>query len=95
MLQTIKLGKSSGPDTINNRILKEIAYSISILLSNLFNYGIFSDIWKLANVSPLYKKDDPSLVSNYRAISLLSTVGKTMERLYISIFSITLKTIIF
>lgn len=85
VLQTLKLGKSSGPDNINNRVLKEIAYPVSKPLSDLFNYSlscsIFPETWKLANVSPLYKKDDPSLVSNYRPISLLSTVGKTMEKI--------------
>ena len=32
-------------------------------------------------MSPLYKKDDPSLVSNYRPISLLNTIGKVMEKI--------------
>ena len=84
VLQTLKLGKSSGPDNINNRILKEIAYPISKPLCDLFNYslsrGIFPDVWKQANVSLLYKKDDPSLVCNYRPISLLSSIGKVMEK---------------
>ena len=30
---------------------------------------------------PFIKKDDPSVVSNYRPISLLSTVGKILERI--------------
>ena len=42
--------------------------------------SICPNIWKEANVSPIYKKDDPSLVSNYIPISLLSTVGKVMEK---------------
>ena len=42
--------------------------------------GIFPDIWKEATVSPLFKKDDPSPVSNYRPISLLNTTGKVMEK---------------
>ena len=95
VLQTLKLGKSSGPDNINNIILKEIAIPISEPLSDLYNFslshGIFPEIWKQANVSPLYKKDDPSLACNYRPISLLSTVGKVMEKLFISIFLITLR----
>ena len=85
VLQTLKLGKSSGPDNINNRILKEIAYPISKPLCDLFKYslshGIFPDVWKQANVSPLYKKDDPSFVCNYRPISLLSSIGKVMEKI--------------
>ena len=32
------------------------------------------------NVTPIYKKDDKSAPSNYRPITLLSSVGKTMER---------------
>ena len=79
------LGKSSGPDGINNRVLKELSSPLSRPLSYLFNYsmskGIFPDIWKEANVSPLFKKDDPSSVSNYRPISLLNTIGKVMEKI--------------
>ena len=36
------------------------------------------DIWKRANVSPVHEKDDKGSVDNYRPISLLSSVGKTM-----------------
>ena len=43
--------------------------------------GIFPDIWKEVNVSHLFKKDDPSSVSNYRPISLLNTIGKVMEKI--------------
>ena len=51
--------------------------------------GIFPDIWKAANVSPLLKKDDPSSVSNYRPISLLNTNGKAVEKLFINIYLIS------
>ena len=43
VLQTLKLGKSSAPDNINNKILKEIAYPISKTLCDLFL--IFSVTW--------------------------------------------------
>ena len=43
--------------------------------------GIFPDIWKEDNVSPLFKKDDPSSVSNYRPISFLNIIGKVMEKI--------------
>ena len=45
--QTLKLVKSSGPDNINNRILKEIAYPVSKLLSDLFNYSLSRGIFSL------------------------------------------------
>ena len=84
ILYSLKLGKATGQDNINNRILKEAALPLANPLCDLFNYSmsksICPNIWKEANVSPIYKKDDPSLVSNYRPISLLSAVGKVMEK---------------
>ena len=89
VLESLQLGKSSGPDRINNRILKELSSPLSRPLSNLFNHsmsnGIFPNVWKEANVSPLFKKDDPSSVSNYRPISLSNTIGKVMEKLFTNI----------
>ncbi|MCG8048840.1 MAG: reverse transcriptase domain-containing protein [Candidatus Thiodiazotropha endolucinida] len=85
ILKSLELGKSTGPDNVNNKILKELATPLSKPLCDLFNSsmskGIFPDLWKEANVTPLHKKDDPSMVSNYRPISLLSTVGKIMEKI--------------
>ena len=62
--------------------MKEVSGPLSSPLCDLFNYsltsGHFPDEWKKANITPIYKKDDPS---NYRPISLLSTVGKVLEKL--------------
>ena len=38
------------------------------------------DIWKKANVSPIHKKDDKTLVENHRPIPLLRSLGKTLEK---------------
>ena len=40
-----------------------------------------SALWKQANVTPIHKKNDPSDITNYRPISLLSTVGKVLEKI--------------
>ena len=37
-------------------------------------------MWKLANVCPVYKSDDPALPKNYRPISLLCIISKCLER---------------
>ena len=78
-------GKATGPDGIGNIILKNVAKSIYKPLSNLFNYSLrhteFPSAWKLAHVSPVFKKGDNKLCSNYRPISLLSNTSKVFEKL--------------
>ena len=43
--------------------------------------GIFPDIFKCANVTPLYKSSSTSETTNYRPISLLVTISKVLEKL--------------
>ena len=58
---------------------------LSYPLSTLFNLSLSSSkvpqAWKEANVTPVFKKDDPSDCEIYRPISLLSTLGKVMEKI--------------
>ena len=50
-------------------------------LIDLYQKKTFPDCWKLAHVLPLFKTEDPSLLCNYRPVSLLSYVSKIMERI--------------
>lgn len=83
-LLALKTGKAAGPDAVNNIILKELAQPLSSPMSDLFNHSLASGkvpaLWKQANVTPIFKKDNPSDVTNYRPISLLSTIGKVLEK---------------
>ena len=71
--------------SIPSRILKLIAPTVSKPLSNIINIsfetGIFPSCLKTANVIPIHKKDSKSEVNNYRPISLLSNIGKIIEKL--------------
>ena len=88
--------KASGPNGLSNRILKELSKELATPLCSLFNLSLSTGIlpisYKEAKVCSVYKKDDPSLVSSYRPISLLNSEDKVFER---NIYSITYKTIIY
>ena len=84
ILKILDTSKAIGPDFINPRLLKEGCPILKAPLCRLFNMSIaigkFPNTWKLANVTPVFKKDCPSKVTNYRPISLISVLGKVMER---------------
>ena len=84
VLQNLNVSKSCGPDLISPRLLREGADILDKPLSTVFNRSIdkcyIPSQWKDGNVTPIYKKDEKSLPSNYRPITFLSLVGKTIER---------------
>jgi hypothetical protein len=84
VLRNLDPNKASGPDGIPCRLLKEVAHEIAPSLCRLFNLslslGVVPSEWKFANISPVFKKEDPSIESNYRPISLLCVLSKVLER---------------
>ena len=49
-------------------------------MNSSFEEGILTDIWKIANVIPIFKKGDKSQPSNYRPVALLSCIERLQER---------------
>ena len=78
IIRNLKPKSSAGCDHISTKSLKEIENVISRPLSIIINQslctGIFPDKLKIAEVIPLYKKDDDRSFGNYRPISLYITV---------------------
>ena len=94
VLQSLDVSKSCGPDLINARLLKEGAQYLQIPLKNLFNFSLnqceFPAVWKRANLTPIHKKNEKTLPNNYQPVSLLSNVGKSLERCVQSTYTTTL-----
>ena len=77
-------GSSCGEDTIDSFSLKLSAPLIEDALIHLINLSIrsgkFSKLWKHQIIFPLHKKNDKTLVQNYRPVSHLAEVGLLVER---------------
>ena len=44
---------------------------LKLIFQNILETSIYPNVWKLANVTPVFKKDDKQLVTNYQPISLV------------------------
>ena len=45
------------------------------------NTAVYPEMWKRANVIPIYKTGDKQFITNYRPISLLPICGKIHEKI--------------
>jgi len=85
VLCNLDISKACGADGISNKLLKLCQVGISRPLTHLINVslasGKFPSEWKLANVLPLFKRDNRQLKGNYRPVSLLSALGKICEKI--------------
>ena len=69
--------RTTGPNSIPIQFLE----SLSNLINLSFITVVFPNIAKIAKIVPLYKKDNKLECNNYRPISLLSNIGKLIEKL--------------
>ena len=83
LLKNLKQSKSPGPDQIHNKVLYEIREQIVKPLTSMFQASLDSGQlpkdWKVANITPIFKKGKRTDPNNYRPVSLTSAVCKIME----------------
>ena len=54
---------------------------ILLFFKNILLTTIYHGMWKLANMTPIFKNGDKQLIKNYRPISLLPICGKIFEKI--------------
>ena len=92
IIKSLDSSKSHEYDNISMKMIKIYSESVTVPLKIIFEEslkkGIFLKIWKKAHVVPIHKKEDKTLIKNYRPISLLPIFGKIFERvIYNSLFN--------
>ena len=73
-----------GFDGISTKVVKECKLSLSkpltIIVNQMLTTGIYPDKLKIAKVVPIHKKDNETIFTNYRPISLLPSLSKIFEK---------------
>ena len=82
----LKGGKSAGDDHIISEFLScgknELKHVLVLLFNNLYEEGYFPEERATGIIVPIYKKGDRSLPTNYRGITLTSTMSKLFTHIY-------------
>ncbi len=80
VLNSAKNGKATGPDKINNEMLKYLGQTARKCLLYVFNQilqsGNYPKCWKLSYITPQFKANDPDDPNNYRGIALADCMSK-------------------
>ncbi len=85
ILKNISPKKSTDVDGISCFLLKFVKDEISLPLSHIFNIslkrGVYPDKFKMSRVVPIFKAGDSLSTDNYRPISLISSLGKILDKI--------------
>ena len=82
-INKLKSSHSCGHDSISSYILKYIAKDVgpclTLIVNQTLSTGIFPKKLKTAKVIPIFKKEEKTLIKNYRPISILPVMSKIVE----------------
>ena len=74
LIRDLNINKASGADGISGQMLRLCDYSVvlplKIIFENIVSSSVYPGMWKLANVTAIFKKGDKQSIKNYMPISL-------------------------
>ena len=83
IIQKLKPGGAPGPDEIGASLLQGLEDIMAPALKWIFEKslaeGVVPEDWRIANVTPIFKKGSKSDLRNYRPVSFTSVRGKIFE----------------
>ena len=82
---SVKKNKAPGYDDTSSNVILNCYNEIKDIPFHIFNKsintGIFPEALKIAQITPIFKTGDESLLTNYRPISVLPVFSKILERI--------------
>ena len=82
VVKNLKHSKAVSGD-IPTKILKECKFTFDIItacINKAIETGNSPDSFKMANVRPVFKKENPLDKSNYRRVSIMPLISKVYQR---------------
>ena len=82
VVKNLKHRKAVSGD-IATKIPKECQFTFDVItacINKAIETGNFPDSFKMANVTPVFKKENPLDKSNYRLVSIMPLISKVYER---------------
>ena len=85
LIRNLDPNKATGSDGISGQLLllcdDSVILPLNIIFKNILLTSTYPDLWKLGDVTPVFKKGDKQLIKNYRPISLLPICSKIFEKI--------------
>ena len=85
LIRKLNTNKAHGRDELSVKMIKlcdnTIVLPLRLVYEKCLATGTYPQIWKMANVLPIHKKESRQIKKNYRPISLLPICGKIFEKI--------------
>ena len=98
LIRNLNPDKATGSDGISGQMLllcdNSVVLPLKIIFQNILMTSIYPDMWKLATVTPIFKKGDKQLINIIGQYLYSQFVAKFLKKLSSIIFTVILIQII-